>query len=151
MNRAVKVQQEESVASHRAREHLVHGRYIAANKFSDGSRDFGNLVNADIRHFQINSAICQIRKRRCGPRERDVNQFRCRVALRFRQLHGGAPCNAPATAEISKLEDTGFITNPAAPPAVAMSRVELCTSAVTITTTACESNSRNLFKTSIPS
>ncbi len=93
-------------------------------------------VDRDLRHVEQHALLRQLRQRRAGAAEADVQQLDERVVLNGVEFHSHSP-SVERTSVSTSLASTGLTRNPAAPPCATSSCDEVCTSAETTMTRAC--------------
>src|SRR6185503_13401062 len=93
-------------------------------------------MGGHLRDAQFDAVARKVGQSGRGPGEGNVHQFRDGILLVSRELHGAALSTAAVTAARTMSLLSGLVTKPTAPAAIAKSRVEVCTSAVAITTRA---------------
>src|SRR3954468_7915524 len=148
--RARLVEDEQRVAAHRAGEDLMHAGDRAGNGSLERIADVVDRVQRDLRHVEQDTVAGELRQRRGGPAEADVEQLDEGVLLGGCELHYVfAPSTSAITFKIAA-RSTGLVTKPLAPPLSAISRDESWISEDTTTTRAPPSSSLSLVSTSRP-
>jgi hypothetical protein len=84
-------------------------------------------MDGDLRYFEEHAMLGELRQRRRGASEPDVQQLDERVALGGGQFHGDVPSSTRWTISTTTLGSAGLVMNPAAPADCASSRDEVTT------------------------
>src|SRR5262245_38377990 len=144
------VEDQERVAGDRAGEDLVDARDLILHDPAQGDAELLDGVDRHLRHFEEDPVAGQLRERRRGASEADVQQLDERVMLGWRQFHGALPAMTFSMTSITYAGCAGLLMKPEAPAAFTISRDEVWMSADITTTRAAGSISRIFESTSSP-
>src|SRR4051812_11103940 len=149
--RTALVENQHRIAGDRTAENLMDAGDIARHHAAERFADLFDRLQRDLRHLEQHAMAGQLRQRRGGAAEPDVQQLDQRILLKRRQLDHARNSSVFATALNNAERSTGLLRNSAAPAAWARSRDESCKAADKTTTRASTSISVSLLRPSSPS
>src|SRR6185503_3077423 len=118
---ALTIEDQQRIAVDRSGEDLMDRRHFVVEQRAQPIGDFVDRAHRDLRHLELDTMSGQLRQRRRGTPEADVEQLDKRVLLDGGEIHYRAPASAVSRALKISVLSNGLLIKAAAPASPARS------------------------------